>query len=201
MTELALGNWPRTAAVAVVLMAAFIVVLVAASGIGPLRYASFPGHPYPPAGYVQDPFSTNPDDMLSTADVARVRSDFERDGSVELDAFATGNAGVLSQADAGGRLQTLRQLVAQNSAAGIVQRYENHVRSIVVGRRATPAGTSITWSVDEQGTAALADVEKATGTVLRTRSYRFDSRFWLAMGGGRYLITDAAISNEPSTGG
>jgi hypothetical protein len=165
----------------------------------PIR--SFPGHPYPPAGYVQDPFSTNPDDLLSTADVARVRSDFGRDGRVELDAFATGDAGVLSQGDTGGRLQALRQLVAQNSAAGIVQRYENHIASIVVGRRATPAGSSVTWSVDEHGTAALTDVAKATGRVLRTQTYSFDGRFWLAMVGGRYLITDAAISNEPSTGG
>jgi len=181
--------------------AAMLVVVAVAGTLGPLRHASFPGHPYPPSGYVLNPFSTNPDDLLSVADIARVRAAFEQDGQAELDAFARGDAGGLSLADAGARLHTLQQLIAQNNAAGIVQRYENHVESVLVGRRASPDSASIAWHVEEKGTTRLTDAAKATGRVLGTQSYRFNGRFWLAMIGGRYLITDAAVLNEPSPGG
>ena len=123
-----------------------------------------------------------------------------RDGQLEVEAFASGDASQLDQADAGGRLATVRQLIAQNNAAGVQQRYDNHVTSLVVGRRAAPTGSSSSWYVVETGTATLADVARSSGQVRRTQRYRFDGRFWLARSGDHYVITDAAISNEPLMG-
>jgi hypothetical protein len=199
--DMALGSWRRTAIVGVLLVVLFVAVIVLATAVGPLRRTSFPGHPYPPNGSVQNPFSSDPDDLLNAGDVARVRVDFEADGRLELDAFAKGDVAILQGADAGGRLQTLQQLIVQNNAIGIVQRYQNHAQNIVVGRHVAPTGSATTWYIEERGTASLSDVAKASGQVLRTQDYSFDGRFWLAKVGDHYLITDAAISNTPSAGG
>jgi hypothetical protein len=90
---------------------------------------------------------------------------------------------------------------SRTNAAGTAQRYDNHVERIVVGRLPAPSGTTVMWCVEERGAATLTDVSRASGQVLRTQSYRFDGRFWLARVGDRYVITDAAITNTPMAGG
>jgi hypothetical protein len=199
--DLALGSWRRTLLVAVAMAAIFAGVVAAVATFGDLSHTSFPGHPYPPAGYYRNPFSTDPGDLVSAADAARVRASFQADGAIELDAFARGDATALPQADAGGRLATLQRLVEQNNAAGTVQRYDNHIDGVVVGRLAAPGSSTVTWSVEERGTATLTDISRADGRVVRTQRYRFDGRFWLARAGDRYVITDASIVNTLLAGG
>ena len=172
-----------------------------ASTSGPLRHTSFPGHPYPPSGFVHNPFSSNPDDLLSVADVARVRADLLADGDAELEAFAAGDRSALSRADTGNRLTRLKQLLDENDANGIVQQEQDSRGSIVVGRLPDPRDPSVTWCVQESGTSTLIDIAKSGGKQLRIQRYRFAGRFWLARVGDRYLITDADVGNQSLTNG
>src|SRR2546423_5893528 len=81
---LPVGSWRATLITAALVVVLFGAVIALATAYGPLRHTSFPGHPYPPAGYVENPFSSNSDDLLSAADVARVRSEFDRDSQIDL---------------------------------------------------------------------------------------------------------------------
>jgi hypothetical protein len=201
MAGLPVSSWRATLITAVVIVALFAVVIGVASTYGPLRHTSFPGHPYPPAGYVQNPFSSNPDDLLSAADVARVRTDLLADGDSELRAFALGDKSVLSQADVGNRLTRLEQILDENDANGIVQREQDNRGSIVVGRLPDPRDPSITWCVQETGTSTLTDISKSGGQQLRVQRYRFEGRFWLSKVGDHYLIADADVTNQSLTSG
>ena len=196
--DLVLGSWRRTLVAAMVILLAFATVIAGATTFGDLQRANFPGHPYPPAGFYRNPFPGS-DELINAAEAAKVKADFEKDGQTEVDAFARGDSTRLVQSDAGGRLARLRQVIDQNNSAGVVQRFENHVESIVVGRRLAPAGSSITWFVEEKGTATSADVAKANGQVLQTQRFRFDGKFWMAKAGDHYVITDAAITNQALT--
>lgn len=194
--DLVLGSWRRTLVAAAVILLAFAVVIAAATTFGDLRHANFPGHPYPPPGFYRNPFPGS-DELVNAAEAAQVKADFVRDGEAELDAFSRGDQTPLAQADAGGRLARLRQVIDQNNSAGIVQHFENRVESVVVGRRAAPTGSSITWFVEEKGTSTSTDLAKVSGQVLRKQSFRFDGKFWMAKVGDHHVITDAAITNEP----
>ena len=204
MGDAVLGSWTRTAAVAAVILIAFIVVAVLAltGRIGDLRYANIPLiHPYPPAGFYQNPFNTSDHgDLVSASEATRVKSDLLRDGQLELDASASGDPAVLQTADAGNRLTKLRDVIAQDAAAGQVVKVTTHLESVTVGRLQDPADQSVNWCVRETGTSVLTYTSKATGQVIKTQSIRFDGKFWLALSGTRYLITDAQITNQPGAG-
>jgi hypothetical protein len=196
--DLVLGSWRRTLIAAAAIIAVFAAVVVGALNFTNLQHASFPGHPYPPAGYYRNPFPGS-DELVNSADAAKVKADFQKDGQTEVDAFARGDPTALTQSAAGGHLATLRQIIDQNNSAGVVQRYENNVASVVVGRCGGPTSGSTVWCVGESGTATLADVAKVTRQVVRTQKYRFDGKFWMAKSGDHYVITDAAITNQPLT--
>jgi hypothetical protein len=196
--DLVLGSWRRTLIAAAAIVSVFAVVIVVTTRLGDLLHANFPGHQYPPAGFYRNPVPGG-DELINAADAAGVRADFQEDGRVEVDAFARGDPALLAQSDAGGRLARLGQVIDQNNSVGIVQRFENRIDSLVVGRRPAPTGSAITWFVEEKGTSASEDVAKASGQVLRRQSFRFDGQFWLAKVGDRYVITDAAITNKPLT--
>jgi hypothetical protein len=201
VADVMLGSWKRTLLAAAVIVVVVVGAVAGLATFGDLRHASLPGHPYPPAGYERNPFSPNPDDLMRVADAKRVKASFQEDGSIELDAFARGDASMLGRADRGGRLSTLQGLIEQNNAAGIVQRYGNRVEQLLVGRLPAPGTTTVMWCVEERGTATLTDVRRASGQIERTQRYRFEGRFWLASAGDRYVVTDAAITNTPLAGG
>src|SRR5262245_50747027 len=96
--DLTIGSWLRPAIVAVVIGCVFVAAVAVVLRVGDLRLANFPGHPYPPTGYYRNPFSDDPGDLIDAATAARVRADFQRDGQLEVDAFARGDASLLDQA-------------------------------------------------------------------------------------------------------
>src|SRR6266699_2601358 len=95
--DLPLGSWRRTLIAAAVIVVAFAAVLGAATASGPLRHTSFPGHPYPPAGFYLNPFSNSPDDLVDAAEAARVKADLLNDGAAELQALESGDPNMLVQ--------------------------------------------------------------------------------------------------------
>ena len=193
MAGLPVSSWRATLITAVVIVALFVVVIGVASTYGPLRRTSFPGHPYPPAGYVQNPFSSNPDDLLSKADVARVRAEFDRDSQVDLQAVATGDATVVSQARTGAALDSLRKVVEANNAQGIAEREQIKDDAVVVGRLPDPNDPRVVWCVEERGSGTNTYFVKSTGQSVRTETVSFDHRIWLVADGDRYLITDVEV--------
>ncbi len=196
MAGLPVGSWRGTLITAVLLVALFVVVIGVATSYGPLRYASFPGHPYPPVGYVKNPLSSNSDDLLSTAEVARVRSDFIQDGAIDIQAIARGGSSTLTEARTGRALDNLRQFIDSNNAQGIIERQEVSDDSVVVGRLSDPNDPRITWCVEERGSATVTDVVKSSGQVARTDTVRFGNRIWLTQVGGRYLIADVEVLSQ-----
>ena len=191
MAGLPVGSWRATLITAVVIVALFAAVIGVASTYGPLRHVSFPGHRFPPAGYVVNPFTNSPDDLLSTSDVARVRAEFDRDSRIDLQAVSTGDTGVLSQARTGNALDSLRKLIDANNAQGIAERELVKDDAVIVGQLADPGGPSqVKWCVEERGTGTITYFMKSTGTVLRTQTVPFDYRIWLVQVGDRFLITD-----------
>jgi hypothetical protein len=188
---LPVGSWKATLIAAVVIVALFATVIGVASTYGPLRHASFPGHPYPPAGHVVNPFTNNPDDLLSTADVARVRAEFDRDSQIDLQAVTTGDTGILPQARTGNALESLRKLIDANNTQGIAEREQVKDDAVIVGQLADPGGPAkVRWCVEERGAGTITYFMKSTGTEVRTQTIRFDYRSWLVPVGDRYLITD-----------
>ena len=194
--DLVLGSWPRTLA-ASVLIALLVVMGVwayASGSLANLRYASFPGHPYPPAGYYQNPFNPKDrGDLVNAADAGRVRADLLRDGQIELDAFAVGDSSTLAQAETGKALEAGMNLMASNNAKGVVEKAQNTIESTVAGRLGDPNDPTVTWCVEEKGSSVISFVEKSTGRTVETQSIRFDAKYWMASVGGKYLIADVAI--------
>jgi len=192
--DLALGSWRRTAILGVLLVVVFVAVVLLATATGPLRRASFPGHPYPPPGYVQNRFSSNPDDLLNASDVARVRAEFERDGNIDLRAVESGDTAILSQARTGNALESLRKLIDANNAQGIAEREQNNFDAVTVGRLPDPNDPEhVTWCVEERGSGTTTYFMKATGQTVRTESISFDDRIWLKPVDDRYLIVDVEV--------
>ena len=195
------GSWTRvliTAAVLLVLWVAF-AWLAATGRWAELRYLNVPIlHPYPPAGYVQNPF--NPGDkgnLINVAQAAQVKADLARDGQLELRAAETGDGSLALQSDTGRALQALTALIDQNNRQGIVERVQNSVDSVVVGHLADPNDSSAVWAVKETGHASISYVSKSDQSVVRQQAVRFESTFWLVLKGDRYLITDALVQTKP----
>ncbi len=204
MGDAVVGSWTRTARIGAVILTAFVVgaVLIITGRLGDLRYANIPLlHPYPPAGYYQNPFNPGDrSDLVNAQQAARVRADLLRDGEKEIAAFESGDSSLLSQADTGKSLATLRQLLADNTARGQVMRVQNRFTSIVVGHLSDPNDSSVNWCVRERGSSSISYVDMATGQVVRQQEVTFNDKFWMINAAGRYLITDAEVTIQPVSG-
>jgi hypothetical protein len=199
------GSWTRvliTAAVLLVLWLAF-AWLAATGRLAELRYLNVPLlHPYPPAGYVQNPF--NPGDkgnLINVAQAAQVKADLVQDGQLELQALAQGDPNLAGQADTGRAKDTLLMLIAKNNAAGVIERQQTKLDSVVVGRSPDPGDSSIQWVVEENGTATISRYSKANDTLISSQAVRFDAKFWMLKVGNHYLIADVLINSQPISGG
>ena len=191
------------------LWAGLLVAVVVVAGIGwfslsgrlaGLQYANIPlVHPFPPPGHFVNPYTGDPRDILSSAEAARVRADLLRDGELQLDALARGDPKMLPQTATGNFLAKLIQSVAANNAKGILEQEQNHLDSVVVGRLTDPADPNVTWCVEERGSGVTTFVEKSTGRPVSKLKFHFQSRFWLARVGDRYLIADALINSVPES--
>lgn len=201
--DLVLGSWPRTVTAAGLI--ALLVVLglwaFASGWLGGLRYESFPGHPYPPTGYYQNPFNPKDrGDLINATQASSVKADLLGDGDLELQAIGSGDPALLGPADAGNRLARLQQIISDNTKAGVTARQVTKFDSIVVGRQSDPNSPGITWCVEEKGRATITYLAKASGQTLREESFAFDDRYWLSDRGGHFLIVDAEIINRPGPG-
>lgn len=195
------GTWTRvliTAAVLLVLWLAF-AWLAATGRLSELRYLNVPLlHPYPPAGYLQNPFNAgDKSDIINVAQAAQVKGDLVRDGQVEVAAAASGDPGALSTALTGRALDKFTALIQQNNSQNVAERTVNHFDSVVAGRMADPNDPSISWAVKESGTVTLSFTSKSNGAVVRQERVRFSSTYWLVRVGGRYLIADSLIQTQP----
>jgi len=189
-----------TASILVLLWLVF-VWLAATGRLAELRYLNVPLlHPYPPAGHVQNPFNPgNKGDLIDVSEAARVKGDLLSDGQVELRALEAGDPSLVANADTGRAAEGLTRLISQNNAQGIFERQRTKLDSIVVGRLRDPNDPSITWAVQERGTATIAYYSKSSSTLLKTESTRATATFWLVKVGERYLIADAQITSEPGS--
>jgi hypothetical protein len=195
--EAVLGSWARTglAAAIVVVILGGIAVLGATGRLGDLRYANIPViHPWPPAGYFQNPFNpADRGDLVNASDAAKVKGDLVADGQVELRAYQASDGSLLPGADTGNRLAKLRSALDQNHAAGVFEDFKNQLTTVRVGKLVDPNDSSVTWCVEEIGTSRITLTKAADGSVLQQFSISFDDKFWMKSVGGRYLITDAEV--------
>jgi len=87
-----LGSWTRLLIAAGIILALWAVFIgLAISGrLGELRYLNVPLlHPYPPAGYVQNPWNTgDKGDLISQSEANQVRADLLKDGPQDSAALA-----------------------------------------------------------------------------------------------------------------
>jgi len=200
MRNAVLGSWTRTglAAAIIVLVLGTVAVLGATGSMGDLRYLNIPLiHPWPPAGYYQNPFNpTDRGDIVDVIQAAKVKGDLVADGQIELQAYRASDGGLLDGADTGNRLVKLRAALAQNRAAGVSEDFANQLTSVRVGKLADPNDASVTWCVEEVGTSRITLTNTATGQTIRQYTIRFDDKFWMVSVGGRYLITDAEVQSE-----
>ena len=195
--EAVLGSWARTglAAALVLVILGGIAVLGATGRLGDLRYANIPViHPWPPAGYFQNPFNpADRGDLVNASDAAKVKGDLVADGQVELRAYQTSDGRLLTGADTGNRLAKLRSALDQNHAAGVFEDFKNQLTTVRVGKLVDRNDSSVTWCVEEIGTSRITLTKAADGSVLQQFSISFDDKFWMKSVGGRYLITDAEV--------
>ncbi len=197
-----LGGWSLVVAVA--LVATLVVGGVAWASLtgrlSSLQYTNVPVvHPYPPPGYFVNPFTGDPRDLVSSADAQKVKTDFLQDGQVELDAFGRGDPAPLARVETGRALSKARDVMAQNTAQGLVERDEVHLDSVIVGYLPDPNDASIRWAVREAGRGAIVFASRTTGVVTSRQPLRFDSKYWLVRSGGRYVIADVQITAQPTT--
>ncbi|MGH7762784.1 MAG: hypothetical protein ACREOY_15420 [Candidatus Dormibacteraceae bacterium] len=199
MKDAVLGSWARTgvAAALIVVILGSVAVLGATGRLGDLRYLNIPViHPWPPAGYFQNPFNpADRGDVLSRATADRVKADLIADGQIELQAVRTGDGSMLPQADTGNNLARLRSVLARNAADGVTEDISNQITRLVVGTLANP-NDGINWSVEEVGSSRITYTRTADGSVARVEFFAFDDRFWLVEKDGHYLITDVQISSR-----
>src|SRR5437667_9063793 len=125
------GSWTRvviTAAVVLVLWLAF-AWLAATGRLAELRYLNVPLlHPYPPAGYVQNPFNSgDKGDLINVAQAAQVKADLIRDGQVEVRAAQAGDGTPASGRSPGRTLTAPRALLQQNRRQGRVERFQTRL--------------------------------------------------------------------------
>src|SRR5713226_1963850 len=109
MRGLVAGSWTRVLVTAGIILALWVAFVgLAVSGhLGDLRYLNVPVlHPYPPAGYVQNPFNPgDKGDLINVAQAAQVKADLVRDGQLKLRAAETGDGSLALQSDTGRALQ------------------------------------------------------------------------------------------------
>lgn len=127
----------RGLAVALVLLATLIVAVLGWASLtgrlASLQYANVPiVHPYPPAGFYVNPFTRDQRDLVNANEAQRVKTDFLKDGQIELDAFGRGDPAPLPLAETGRALSKAREVMAQNTARGLVERDEVHPESVTV---------------------------------------------------------------------
>ncbi|MDQ6883762.1 MAG: hypothetical protein M3077_05925 [Candidatus Dormibacteraeota bacterium] len=194
------GSWTRvviTAAVVLVLWLAF-AWLAATGRLADFRYLNVPIlHPYPPAGYIQNPFNpADKGDLISVPEAARVKADLIRDGQLELRSAETGDVTFAQQSDTGKALDTLTALIQQNSSQGIVERVQNKFDSVVAGHLADPNDSHVVWAVKETGSATVSYLAKSDQHLLRQEAVRFENTFWLVLKGDHYLIIDALVQTK-----
>lgn len=200
MRNAVLGSWTRTglAAAAVVLILGSIAALGATGRLGDLRHMNIPLiHPWPPAGYSQNPFNpTDRGDVINSAEAAKVKADLLTDGQIELQATRTGDGSHLTEADTGNNLVRLRSLLARNAADGVTEDFSNQITKVTVGKLADPNDPTVTWCVEEIGTSRITYTRTSDGSVIRTQLIKFDDRFWLVQQSGHYLITDVLVTSQ-----
>jgi hypothetical protein len=198
-----LGSWARTglAAGLIVLILGAVGALGATGQLGDLRYLNIPlVHPWPPAGYYQNPFNpTDRGDIVNASEAAKVKNDLFADGQIELKAYQAADGNLLDGADTGNRLTKLRAALAQNRAAGVSEDFTNQLATVRVGKLVDPNDASVTWCVEEVGTSRITLTSMANGQVIRQYTIRFDDKFWMVKIGGRYLITDAEVHTETTS--
>ena len=196
-----IGGWTRVLITAAVLIVIWLVFgwLAVTGRLAELQYLNVPLlHPYPPAGYVQNPFNPgDKGDLISVSEAAKVKADLLKDGQIEFRALETGDPSLVGQADTGRAADALSRLIAQNNAQGLFERQQTKLESVTVGRRADLNDPSITWAVEEHGTATITYYSKTTNSVVRQDSLRATAKFWLVKIGGRYLIADVSIASQP----
>ena len=195
------GRRPRMARVAVGVAIALVAVLllgVAISRMVDLRYLNVPVlHPYPPAGYEQNPFNpTNRADLISTAEAAKVKADLLADGKIEVDAAATGDGSHLGQGELGRSLDAIKAIIQSNLDRGLLEKSSTRLDSVVAGHLADPNDATIVWCVEEHGTTTLTYLRRDDGAVTELRSFPFEGRFWVVNRGGRYLIADRVVTER-----
>jgi hypothetical protein len=200
MRNAVLGSWARTGVVAAifVLILGSIAALGATGRLGDFRYLNIPLiHPWPPAGYDQNPFNpTDRGDLVSSTEAAKVKADLVTDGQIELQATRTGDGSHLTEADTGNNLVRLRSVLARNAADGVTEDFSNQITKVTVGKLADPNDPNVTWSVEEIGTSRITYSRTSDGSVVRTQLTKFDDRFWLVEQSGHYLITDVQVNSE-----
>lgn len=196
---LVVGSWTRVLVTASVLILVWALVawLALTGRLADLRYWNVPlVHPYPPAGYVQNPFNRgDKSDLINVGEAARVKADLLRDGQIELRALESGDASLLANSDTGRSRDGLAALIAQNNAAGVFEREQVKLDSIVVGRLPDPNDPSIVWVVEERGTAMISYLSKSTNALVRQQSLQATAKFWLLKGEGHYVIADVQITS------
>ncbi len=200
MRGLVAGSWTRvlvTAGVVLALWAAF-VGLALSGHLGDLRYLNVPVlHPYPPAGYVQNPFNAgDKSDLISVSQASEVKADLVKDGQTELQALEQGDPSAHGDADTGRASASLSALIAKNNSTGVYERETVHLAEVVVGRSADPNDQSIMWLVQERGSGTISDYAKGTNSLVRQQSISFLARYWMQKVNGRYLIADVLITPQ-----
>ncbi len=196
----------RGLAVALLLLGTLLVAVVGWASLtgrlASLQYTNIPiVHPYPAAGFYVNPFTGDRRDLVSANEAQTVKTDFLKDGQAELDAFGRGDPAPLAQAETGRALSKAREVMAQNTARGLVERDEVHLESVTVGFLADPNDISVRWCVREVGRGTLVFASRSTGAVVSSQDVRFDSKYWLVQSGGRYVIADVLITTQPSNQG
>ncbi len=198
---LVVGSWTRVAITASFLVALWLVVawLAITGRLADVRYWNVPlVHPYPPSGYVQNPFNPgDKGDLINVGEAARVKADLLQDGQLELQALERGDPALHTGADTGRASESLSALIARNNAAGVFEREQIKLVSITVGHLVDPNDSSIVWAVEERGSATISDYAKGTNALVRQQSIRVTATFWLEKVGGHYLIADVQIKSEP----
>ena len=167
MRNAVLGSWARTGVVAAILV--LILGSIAALGgtgrLGDLRYLNIPLiHPWPPAGYYQNPFNpSDRGDLVNSAEAAKVKADLVSDGQIELQATRTGDGSHLAEADTGNNLVRLRSVLARNAADGVTEDFTNQITKFTVGKLADPNDPNVTWRIMSN---SLDDINNVMSTLV-----------------------------------
>ena len=194
------GSWTRVLVTAVVLIALWgVFTWLAVSGrLGELKYLNVPLiHPYPPTGYVQNPFDpSDKGDLISVSEAARVKAELLQDGQLELKALEVGDPTLLDNAATGRAKERLVALIQQNNSSGLFEREQMNLTSTAVGRLSDPNDPTISWAVEERGITTISYYSKASKSLVRQQRVQGIARFWLARVGDHYLIADVLITPE-----